>query len=234
MTITEKHNRNVLIEGRSSGMGFAMLKKDKTNYETVNPLSPCKDYLNEVVFTENTGYPTKAHGLDYKEKLDIFKNKVYMAIKIISSKGGGSYFYGKTQAEDEALLVKNYKKIQKLVNFVEENLNIKGRTIITKANDGYFLVKGPLDWRKSTIMISLYSLLIRCGLAYDGKTEPMKYLENYSYNNMDKGLINPSLPKIKRMFETKQLPEQPEYNEEMLKKGTWTPHNIGIISYTIK
>ena len=76
MTITEKHDRNVLIEGRSSGMGFAMLKKDKTNYETVNPLSPCKDYLNEVVFTENTGYPTKAHGLDYKEKLDIFKDKV--------------------------------------------------------------------------------------------------------------------------------------------------------------
>ena len=49
--IINKQCRSKLCEGRSYQMGFAFLKKlDNNTFETVQPISPCKDYLNDVIF----------------------------------------------------------------------------------------------------------------------------------------------------------------------------------------
>lgn len=231
--IKEVQDRKKLCEGRSSGMAFALLQKSGKVYNTVQPLSPCKDFLNEVIFTENTGIQSRAHGLHYKERQNIYDpDKGFMAIKMLPSMGGG-YHYGKSLDEDEKVLRKNYKNTQVYLNKFEEAWGIEGRTEIVKKNDGYFLVKFPLAWKTSTVTMSLYSLLVRVAMVYDGKQDIIEFLEQYNYNQGDKQLVTAALPKIKKILETKIIPEQPEFNKEQAEKLMFSPHNLGIVSVNI-
>lgn len=232
--ITDNQNRSILIEGRNNGMGFAFLKKtNNEEYETVQPISPCKDYLNEPVFTENTGFATKAYGLVYDKKLNIFDDYFYMVIKIMKTKDD-TYHFSKSFDADVENLERNYINIQFLINYIEEQLEFKNRTVITKVEDNLFLIKGAVEWTISTIGISLFSLLVRGSLYYDGKEEPMTYLRNYKLSNQDLSYIQGLMPKLDIILKHKQIPTQPAYNEESLKKNYWTPHGVGIVSWNGK
>jgi hypothetical protein len=154
MIIKEVNNRELLHEDRNNGVGFAFLKKVEEEYHTAHALSPCKDYLNDVVFTENTGYPLSIYGLSYK-KQNIFDDAAYMAIKIVKSKDN-SYYYSKDIEVDKAYLKSNYKNIQNLINYFEERLELNSFTILEEAEDDYFLIIFPLDWCISSYAISLF------------------------------------------------------------------------------
>lgn len=228
--ITDNHNRDILNEGRNSGMGFAFLKKESENvFKTVHPLSPCKDYLNDVVFSENTGIPTTKYGLSY-EKQDIYDGELfYLAIKIVSAKEN-QYFYSKNSLEDKILLLNNHKHIQILLNYFESNLLFTTFSTVEKAKDDYFLLSSPINWCISSYTISLFSLLVRLSLVYDGKEDVLSFLNNYSYNKQDTDFIKACLPKIMKILETKILPIQ-QFNEENARNNTWCPHSLGILSW---
>lgn len=232
MKITDNQNRRVLSEGRNNGMGFALLEKKGPNYETVQPISPCKDYLNEVVFTENTGIPSKGCGLEYLKRLKIFKSRLYMAIKIVPTKDG-SYYYSRSLEQDQEMLANNYKNLEIFIRKFEDLLGSRIKTHIKAANDGFFLVRGPMIWRRSTIAISLYTLLIRAGMTYNGKDDPIKFLETFSYNSGDASLIKGALPKIKYILEKREIPGQPKFPRDAAAKFHWSPHNLGIMSFNI-
>jgi hypothetical protein len=233
--IVETQNREKLAEGRNSGMGFAFLQKKKEIYETVNALSPCKDFLNEVVFTENTGIGSQAHGLKYHQKLNIFGRFGYLAIKLVDQGkyGPGCYYYGPSLEIDSKILEDNYKNIEKLLHYFEENLEVKGRSNITKVNDDYYLVRVPREWTRSTPNISLYTLLIRVAMVYDGERDPIGFLEDYNYNKGDKDLLQPALVKIRTLLEKKELIKQPPFDKELAMKKAWSPHDLGILSVNI-
>ena len=232
--VIEKKNRGDLGEGRSSGMGFAFLKKAKGDeFHTVQPLSPCKDYLNEVVFTENTGIGSQAHGLVYPKKNDIFNEVAYLAIKIVPDHGSTSYMYGKTIDIDKQHLKDNHKNLEKLMNYFEEQLDIVGRTFIEEANDDYFILRVPVEWTHSTVNISLYSLIVRIGMVYTAEEDPMTFLKNYKYNSMDKDLLNGIRPKLTKILENKKLIPQPPFDEKRAKEKQWNPHDVGIWSTSI-
>lgn len=232
VVIKEVNKRGVLSEGRNTGMGFAFLKKEGDEYHTAHALSPCKDYLNDVVFTENTGYPLSVYGLSYKKK-DIFDGMAYMTVKMVKSHNSGSYRYSKDIEVDKAYLKNNYKNIQNLINHFEAQLEMKTQTIIEEANDDYFFMIVPLEWCVSSYAISLFSLLVRVAMVYEGG-DVMEFLKGYNYNGEDVGLLKPSLPKLEKILETKKLPLQGDYNEEHVKNKQWTPHNYGIVSLQIE
>lgn len=235
-TIKDVKNRNVLAEGRTNGMAFAFLKKIKEGYfETVQPLSPCKDYLNEPVFTENTGIPSRAHGLVYSKKLDIFTDVFYMAIKILGGKNESGYYYNKEQDIniDKKHLKDNYKNIERLLNFVEDKIGIKIKTKVEECNDDQFLLTSSSEWAVSTIAISLYSLLVRLSLVYTGKEEPLEYLKNYNYHREDKNYAEVALKKLDIIFKNGSLPTQPKFDIDRAKSQQWSPHCVGLISSSI-
>lgn len=178
-------------------MGFAFCKQVGDNeFETVQPLSPCKDYLNDVVYTEHTGRNFSAAGLT-TTKQGIFENvpNAFIAIKMLNPKGAGKVYgavFDLKQATE--LLQKNYKNIATLLNFVEEQFVPQGltdRTTITETADKeMFLLSVPLWWCRTTHLISLYSLLVRMGQFWDGNGDANTFLENYDYP-LDKALWKP-------------------------------------------
>jgi hypothetical protein len=235
IVIKEVCDRGKLGEGRNNGMAFAFLKKVGDNsFETVNAMSPCKDYLAEVTLTENTGIPTKGYGLVYKKKLDIFSDVAFMAIKILKTKQG-TYNYSSSFDNDVKMLDANYLNIQKLMNEFEEMLGFSNFTKIEKAEDDYFLVTLPVEWTISTHAVSLYTLLLRMGMASDGKESFHDFYTNYKYNGGDKSLSISAKPKIDIILSNKKLPPMVfSYNKEYLTKGGQSPHNHGIIAWTGK
>jgi hypothetical protein len=242
--IKEVCDRKNLQEGRSSGMGFAFLKKiSEDEYETVQPISPCKDYLNEVVFTENYDIGTQAYGLAYHKKLGIFtKTKAYMGIEI--QKKGQYYHNCSTFEIDSKMLSDNYKNIELFLQEFDKLLDNKTLTKIIPQKEGKYLVEIPIEWVQSTIAISMYTLLMRVVLNYDGKEDIWEYLTKISKDkkNIDQDLLKGAIPQIKAALEDSSLLVIPEEhlqsaNQYLNKQNNvtdWSPHNYGIRSLQIK
>ena len=229
-TIINNQDRSVLNEGRNSGMGFAFLKqKSKFEFETVQPPSPCKDYLNEVVFTENTGVPTKAHGFVYSKKLDIFDASFYLAINIVKSKADNFSYTGYSFESLQKSLKTNYKNMEYFINYFEKELNLKKSKFQKTEGDEYIFISGSKAWVKSTIAISLYSLLVRASISYtDRSMNPLQFLKNKLCPSPEVDLITQIIPALEQILSKKELPNQPKTPEPL--EAWWSPHEIGILN----
>ena len=161
--IEEKYKRSALIEGRNFGLGFAVLKsvnKAKTKFETENAFTACRDYLNDFSYVEHTKKEIGSiHGYNHKLK-NCFDNKqlFYIGVNTLNYNSGNVW-----KDKEEALksLSSNYKNLEKLLNKFEEKLNLKSRTSIILDEDTLIL-KAPIYWTKTTALISVYTLIIRC------------------------------------------------------------------------
>lgn len=239
VVVKEVCDRNKLSEGRNSGMAFAFCKlMENGEYHTVQPFSPCKDYLNDVIYTEQTGKDFNACGL-HTTKKNIFEfAQGYLAIQILPPKGNPAW--GDLNRLREQLRT-NYKSIQTLLNYVEETFEKHGcteRSVITETADpDIFLLSVPLWWCRSTHLISLYSLICRLAYYWNGTGEPLTFLETFK-SPVDVNLWTPSygaggLAKYKCMLEfgiRLTTPQELDYMAT-INKGQPNIHGNGILCY---
>ena len=196
MTIKDNGGREKLMEGRNFGMGFGFLRKlDDATYETATPVSACKDYLNDQVYSEATGKSVKVYGLT-STKQDLFKDGVYLTFKILNFNKAGEY---PTQKQDTIRLTKTYPKMQTLINYVEDQLKVEEKTTISEANDGFYFVTVPKYWVQYPYLISLYTLVLRLGQFYENEETPEQFLETYS-NQLDYSLWRQCIPNYKKLL----------------------------------
>lgn len=173
--IVDNQNRKVLGEGRNYQMGFAFCKRDGDTYNTVQPISPCKDYLNDVVYTEATGKGVHAYGLSTK-KQDIYDgDKAYIAMKICKRFPDEEY---PNYHKDIENLEKNYENLQKFLNIFENQVGIVPTQVI-KTGDNMFLMILDTYWCQASWLISLWGLLCRVGQYFDGNTDPKVFWDNF-------------------------------------------------------
>jgi len=188
LIVKDVQDRNKLGEGRSFQLGFGFCKRmENGEFHTVNAISPCKDYLNDVVYTEQTGKAFSACGLNTKVN-NIFKDveHAFLAMKVMPEKGGNcNWGYSDTKMEaDRKNLRENYKNVEYFINYIEDELKVGKHTIIRQsANDpDMFLLSVPLWWCRTTHLISMYSLFVRGAQFYKGIQDksPLKYLEEFN------------------------------------------------------
>lgn len=217
-------DRNTLCEGRSYQMGFGFAKKmPNDSYKVITPVSACKDFLNDVVWSEATDKPVSIYGLSY-HKQDIYdKEYAYIIMSILTNKNGNKYT---TYDQDVKRLEENYKRLQSFMNYFEETLTEGVFTEIEKIKENEYLVKVPLIFIKGTYLISLYSLLLRAGQFWNGEQNPQDFMDNFNANLIDVSLVKAAAPKLKKLVEN-------GYIEQDLNKLTSSDqiHNSGIISF---
>ena len=224
ITLIDKQNRKTLGEGRSYQMGFAFVKKtpEKDEYTTVQAITACKDYLNDVVWSEHVDKPIVAYGLKYS-KVGLFdSNTAYMVLSILPYHYGSDY---PNQERDTKNLKENFKLLQEFLNYIEQLLLLDVRTEIEEIADNKYLVKFSYEWCKGTYLISLYTLLIRAGQFYK-EGDPLEFLEKFNAMPEDTYLVQGMYPKLKKLIETGFVKQ----DLEALPGGT-TVHNCGIIGY---
>jgi len=221
MQIVDNQNRKRLEEGRNYGMGFAFLKQVAINtYETVQPISQCKDYLNDVVYSEATGKRCEAYGLSY-EKQGIFEGSHgYICFSILDYHSGDRYQHKQSEIEN---VTKNFKNIEGLLNYYEDEVfGLDSFTEIEQVDTNMWFAKIPVFWCSATFLISLWSLLVRASIWYDGKKSPEEYLKGIQ--GPDAYNIPTALTKLPKInSETKQDMSQYQGNTDV--------HNCGIIGY---
>ena len=222
--LINKQNRGKLQEGRRYQMGFGFAKKvDNNSYELVTPISCCKDYLNDVIYSEAVNKAVSAYGLSYSKQNIYDKEYAYLIISILTDKTGNDY--GSLKKDIERL-EENYKKLEFFMNSFEETLTEGIFTEIVRIDYNQYLVKVPLFFTKATYLISLYSLLLRAGQFWDGEQNPQEFVDNFNANLIDVSLVKGSASKLKKLIEN-------GYVEQNLEEFTdsYSVHNSGILSF---
>lgn len=158
--IKELQKRKSLYEGRNFGIGFTILNKVNNGFETHLPFTACRDYLNDFSYVEYTKKEIGTiHGYNHK-LLNCFNNKriFYLGVNTLHFNSGVDW---EDKEKAQELLVKNYKNLESLLNNIEEKTGIKGKSVIS-LDDDTLIIKSPIYWSKTTALISVYTLIIRC------------------------------------------------------------------------
>lgn len=213
-------------------MGFAFaqavdgtLGTDCVALEAIQPVSPCKDYLNDVVWSEATEKPFYAWGLNTKP-LGIFKHGVGFIVMRICGSGARSPAKYASMDKDIAAFDNNLGEIERSINVIEKGLGLDEdhRTKFSRA-EGCFVAILPMFWCEATYRISLWSLLVRALLHKSDAKDPIKYLEKVS--GADGMLLNgddAAVHKLKLML-AGNIPSQ-----DLSKLSS--PHNEGIVGFS--
>lgn len=159
LTVNEKFNRTVLSEGRNYGLSFAFIKNNNKNtkdkFDTVTPLSACKDYLNDFIFSEiHKVYLTEIYGYQHEKLINFFdeKDSVQMVISVLPKQNyyfhaEDSYFSVSSNQsyieyiKDVSKFINYYKNIPLIFNSFLEYYNITDKKceLLTIPTKGIYL-----------------------------------------------------------------------------------------------
>jgi hypothetical protein len=221
LSLIDKKNRSTLSEGRNYGFSTAMAKREDGNLVTVCPITACKDFISDVIYTEKTGKPYSIYGLSYS-KQNIFNDGVgYMVFGI--EKQGRELSEYTNYKRDYETLASNYENLQKFINWFEKEFKLESFTEIKQIGENRYVAVFPLFWSEGTYLISLYGLLLRVGMFYkDG--DIITYLKNFKNDSGDAMMINTVMNKIEKMLKG-EIPKQ-DLN------SCYSPHSTGIQGYS--
>lgn len=217
-TLINKQDRSKLSEGKTTGMGFAFLKKiDNNTYETVQPISTCKDYLNDVVYCEFLKGSVAVYGLSYKYTSCLDGDEAYMAIKMLAS---GTLA---PLEKDVNRLNENYKNVQAVLNWIESIIQVP-TTKIESLKDNTYLVTFSKFWSENTYKISLFALLLRISQHFNGK-DVKEFLNGPMSDLTDASLWLTAKLKLILLLKGAKI------DQTMTKSQGAAIHDMGISSY---
>ena len=235
--IKELQKRSELSEGRNYGVGFTILNKKGSKFETCLPFTACRDYLNDFAYVESTKKEIgEIYGYNHK-LLNCFdkKNIVYFGVKALNyNNNNGNY---NKLDELQNILINNYKNLQIFLNEIEEDLNIRVKTSI-ELDEDTLIIKCSKFWVKSTPLISVYTLLIRCYFNTDleGNSIVDILKNNVPFINADSMMKQLCIDFYEMYLNNKSKFINPDYNGYGLVKND-NPgliHNFGIDGFIKK
>ena len=234
--IKELQQRSKLNEGRDFGVGFTILNKKGSKFETYLPFTACRDYLNDFAYVESTKKEIgKIYGYDHKI-LNCFDNKniVYFGVKTLHKNNQGNY---DKFDELQNILINNYIHLKIFLNKIETDLNIKIKTRI-ELDEDTLIIKCSKFWVKSTPLISVYTLLIRCYFNTDleGNSIVDILKNNVPFINDDSMMKKPCIDFYEMYLNNKDKFINPNYNGYgLVKEGEPSLiHNFGIDGFIKK
>jgi len=234
--IKELQKRSKLCEGRDFGVGFTILNKKGSKFETYLPFTACRDYLNDFAYVESTKKEIgQIYGYDHK-LLNCFdkKNIVYFGVKTLHRNNQGNY---DKFDELQDILINNYIHLEIFLNKIETDLNIKIKTRI-ELDEDTLIIKCSKFWVKSTPLISVYTLLIRCYFNTDleGNSIVDILKNNKSFINADSMMKKPCIDFYEMYLNNKNKFINPDYKGYGLVKdgNPGLIHNFGIDGFIKK
>ena len=235
--IKELQQRSKLCEGRDFGVGFTILNKKGSKFKTYLPFTACRDYLNDFAYVESTKNEIgEIYGYNHK-LLNCFDNKniVYFGVNTLHYKGGNNY---NKFDELQNILINNYKNLELFLNRIEDNLGVKIKTSI-ELDEDTLIIKCSKFWVKSTPLISVYTLLIRCYFNIDlteNKLTIDHLKDNKPFINADSMMKKPCIDFYEMYLNNKSKFINPDYNGYGLVEDN-NPgliHNFGIDGFIKK
>jgi hypothetical protein len=192
---------------KSGWQWCALVKPRGEPLKQLTSWSTCKDFLNELMWSQHSQIPTSiGPGYDpVKTPYDI-RNFIRIGIKLNQS-----------DAEDRA------RSSLKVIRAVEESLGIEKKCVLKRLkpvgkdksfNDSIFYYRASNYWLKAPPLSSLFMTIVRGCRKYDPKEhgkDPLKFLESprlwgtgndigYMQSVVDNKLLRPLITKGHRLF----------------------------------
>ena len=155
---------NKRVIGKTHGLSYQFLDNDYNSIQK-NGAVCCKDFLQDVVFTETLMQPSlEIYNYEYK----------YTGILSEQSKLILALDYGITDSQ----LVDKMSNLQLFLNRFEEKLGFDKTIIITDDDKTIALCHFSKSWIQSPVLLSIYLLLLRYCINYTGDVDIFEYLKN--------------------------------------------------------
>ena len=235
--IKELQKRSKLCEGRNYGVGFTILNKKGSKFETYLPFTACRDYLNDFAYVESTKKEIGSiYGYNHK-LLNCFDNKniVYFGVKALNYNNNNGNYNELNKLQN--ILINNYENLELFLNIIERDLGIKIQTRI-ELDEDTLIIKCSKFWVKSTVLISVYTLLIRCYFNTDleGNSIVDILKNNVPFINADSMMKKPCIDFYELYLNNKNKFINPNYNGyDLVKEGEpRLIHNFGIDGFIKK
>ena len=207
-----------------SNHNFNYLLTDK-DYRALHTPTPCKDYLQDIFFTEYTGEASEVYGLHWEQGMfDTSQEFFNLAIM------GGNYELESKIPQMEAIL-----------QSLDKAQGIPLTTVLPTNNPKIILIKFHKDWTRNGPTLSAYTSMVRIGAYYQGE-EPMEFLKkmlSYSgsnkpadlpvYMNVEIGRLSRTIDKFAALY----AGEKAECPWEDFKGlgATTRIHDMGIVNF---
>lgn len=199
MKLIFKHTRKELVEGRTTGISSGFVKPTKEGFETVMPLSACKDYLNDAVLVEHVGESRgRIYGFEHKPS-DAFKEGVYLVSSPLgpkkNEKSGDAYQKAKEKFDKRGEL--------ELMHQLDKMFGYELTTIVHEEDDN-IVYKIDNNWVEYPYRISLYTLFLREAYGYRGEPMEEYFKDNYTMNSVLSNLEMLAKDKPEQKFKDKK------------------------------
>jgi hypothetical protein len=121
----------------------------------------CKDYFQDIFFTESTGISTDVYGIHWEQ----------------GRVTPGEYYRIALLGGEVSNLEQLLPNIQMFVNDFENALGFPCSHFYPTENPGVVVVEFPKEWTVNGPMISAFTSLLRLGWLYTGEESVLKYLK---------------------------------------------------------
>jgi len=137
-----------------SNYNFNMTLLDENNQIVFSPVM-CKDYFQEIFYSEYTGKSAAIFGLFWKKGMFNVEQEFF---KVLLMGGGVS-------------LKDHTKDLQKFLNYFDKSQGFQKTTVIETDNTQNIVVNFSKEWTQNGPLLSAFMTLLRLGGAYDRKSK---------------------------------------------------------------
>jgi hypothetical protein len=199
---------------------FCLALLDGDNRTLHTPFE-CKDYLQDIFFSEYTGKEISVYGLKWKQGILNLDQPTFK----LALFGG------------EELLEKHAKDLETFLNFFDSSQKMLESKVFTTDDPHNIVVEFDKKWTSSGPLLSAYTTLIRVAGAYSGG-DPVEYLKAMNKIREEKKKIKPeySFVDVHRLGTTMRKlfallkGEVFDYPWSKIASGG-IAHNTGIVGY---
>ncbi len=138
-------------------------------YVQAHSFARCKDFLNDIVYAEINNKPIEIYSLTFDPKVGkiLQSGKIRMLVR-------------NEATTDSKVFEENNKKTLSLLHIVEAEMGLS-KSVLRKVadSDKHFVFESDANWAHSTVMLSLYSIILRAGKNFDPKFKtPLAFFES--------------------------------------------------------
>ncbi len=186
--------------GKNDGWGFQFLNE---NYEAMHPPACCKDFLQDVVYIELTQDNFSIYNFVHKYQ-GFLKDKELLRL---------SLYWTNSKVKVNAFI----EPLNKFLNDIEDKLGYQRSNVYLDKTELIIIIDFSSKWISKPYMFSLFTLLARKGIYYNGDLEGYLFSkENKSYleSNDTYNLVNEKYKQIINKIINKELELiQPNWEE---------------------
>lgn len=157
--------KNTEYSGLHLGLCYQFLDKDLITVQPEGSVC-CKDFLQDFIYCEKLG----------KESVEIYQYR-YDKCGFLEDPQYEKLIIGLDYRLGIDNLQTYVNNLQNFLNILEEKLKFNPSTIVLDDSKTYVIVFADKEWCNRPVLLSLYALLLRCGILYTGG-DLISYLAN--------------------------------------------------------